>query len=88
MGITMLQYRCLHSHQTFIKSISLMKREGKMERAYQTPQMMNFSFREQFDEILMRVYILIAQHVNPLIHQIIVFPTIIKLPVILNQLKD
>ena len=48
--ITILKRNGLHSHQTFIKSISLMKRENKADRPCQTSQMMNFSFREQFDE--------------------------------------
>ncbi len=73
MGISILKCNGLHSHQTFINTISLMKRESKVERAYPTLQMMNFSFREQFDEILMRIYIIITQYVKPLIHQIIVF---------------
>ncbi len=61
MSITILKYIGLHSHQILINSISLMKRESEVERAYPTPQMMNFSFREQFDEILMRVYIGVTQ---------------------------
>ncbi len=55
--------------------------DEKRKRSGQTmpiPQMMNFSFREQFDEILMRTYIVITQYVNLLIHQIIVFSFITK----------
>ena len=54
-SITILKYRGLHSHQTFIKSISLMKRENKVDRPCPTPQMMTFSFGKYFDERMMRV---------------------------------
>ncbi len=65
-----------------------MKRESKVERAYLTPQMMNFSFRESFDEILMRAYNIVTQYINMPIHQIIVSSSITEPTVILNQLKD
>ncbi len=53
----MLQYRGLHSHQTFINTISLMKRESEADRqTMPTPQMMNFSFGKYFDERMMSVY--------------------------------
>ena len=48
--INILKYKYLHSHQTFIKRNSLMKRENRKDRPHPIPQTMNFSFREWFDE--------------------------------------
>ncbi len=48
----------------------------------------DFSFDEWFVEKLLRKYNAVYENIKPSAHQIIVFPTIIKLPVILNQLKD
>ena len=77
-SITILKSKGLHPHQTFIKSISLMKRESRADRPCQTPRMMNFSFGEYFDETMMRVHNAIPQCVIMPIHQIIVFSFIIK----------
>lgn len=76
--INTLKYKDLHSHQTFIKSISLMKRESRADRPCPTPRMMNFSFGECFDETMMRTHNTIPQYVIMPIHQIIVFSFIIK----------
>lgn len=77
-SITILKYKGLHPHQTFIESILLMKRESRAGKPCPTPRMMNFSFGEYFDEIMMRTHNAIPQYVILLIHQIIVFSFIIK----------
>lgn len=77
-SITILKYKGLHPHQTFIESIPLMKRESRADRPCPTPRMMNFSFGECFDETMMRTHNTISQYVIMPIHQIIVFSFIIK----------
>lgn len=77
-SITILKSKGLHPHQTFIESILLMKRESRADRPCPTPQMMDFSFGECFDETMMRTHGAIPQYVIMPIHQIIVFSFIIK----------
>ncbi len=48
----------------------------------------DFSFGEWFVEKPLRKYNTVYKDIKPSIHQINVFPTIIKPTVILNQLKD
>lgn len=71
--ITILKHTCLHSHQMFIKSILMMKRERGSGRPRLTTQMMNFSFGEYFDERMMNMYCVVIQQSDVQIHQIIVF---------------
>ena len=59
--ITILGHTELHSHQMFIKSIPMMKRERRSGRPCTTTQMMNFSFGEYFDERMMNVYYAVIQ---------------------------
>lgn len=59
--ITILKHTGLYSHQMFIKSIPMMKRERRSGRPCTTTQMMNFSFDEYFDERMMNVYYAVIQ---------------------------
>lgn len=76
--ITILKHTGLYSHQMFIKSIPMMKRERGTDRPCLTMQMMNFSFGEYFDERMMKVYYVVIQRSDMRIHQIIVFSFITK----------
>ena len=76
--ITILKHTGLHSHQMFIKSILMMKREIRSGRPRLTMQMMNFSFGEYFDERMMNVYYAVIQRNGVRVHQIIVFSFITK----------
>lgn len=63
--VIILGYRYLYSHQTFIKSILMMKWRAKA----QCP----FLFRQPFDEKMMNAYHAAIQVVIPCIHRIIAF---------------
>jgi len=76
--ITILKHTGLHSHQIFIKSILMMKRERRSGRPRLTTQMMNFSFGEHFDERMMSTHHLAIQRIDMRIHRIIIFSFITK----------
>lgn len=63
--VIILGYRYLYSHQTFIKSIPMMKGEAET-------QCLSF-FRQPFDEKMMNVYHAAIQNVIAYIHRVIVF---------------
>ena len=71
--ITRLKHTGLQSHQMFIKSVPMMKRERRSGRPCLTMQMMNFSFDEYFDERMMSTHQLAIQRINMRIHRIIIF---------------
>ena len=62
----------LHSHQTFNKSIWLMKRESGSNITH------HFSFGERFDETMMKVYSISRQHIMLSNHQFIGFSPLNK----------
>ena len=76
--ITILKHTCLHSHQMFIKSILMMKRERGSGIPRLTTQMMNFSFGEYFEERMMSTHHLAIQRIDMRIRRIIIFSFITK----------